>query len=287
VRNIILFIRNWFNLICFFGLQILCVVMLNQYSKTHEAFFASISNEIIGRVNKQYDNIASYFYLQQVNKQLVEENKKLRNSLKSNFIASDNSLQNIIDTITTSDSIKYYRKYTYLPARVVGNSVSLQANYLTLERGGKQGVSKDMSVIGPQGIVGVVVSVSENYCKVMSLLHRSSKVSAMLMKNNNSGDIEWDGIDPSFVLMKKVSKSSFVKKSDTVVTSSYSANYPPNIMIGTVQDIMTDPSSNFYTLRLKTSTNFFTLQYVYIINNSRYTEQRNIENMKLKFNENE
>ncbi|WP_457831792.1 rod shape-determining protein MreC, partial [Staphylococcus aureus] len=72
---------------------------------------------------------------------------------------------------TVVDTLGRYRKYTYLPASVVGNTYTLQNNYLILERGSTQGVKKGMSVLGPNGIVGIVVEVTDNYSKVMSLLH--------------------------------------------------------------------------------------------------------------------
>ena len=121
----------------------------------------------------------------------------------------------------------------WLPAKVVSNTVSKQYNYITLHRGEKQGVKKDMAVIGPQGIAGKVVDVSENYAKVMSLLHRNSKVSCMLKKDNVAGRIEWDGEDPRYLTLHNIPQTTLVTKGDTVVTSRYSANFP-HIMVGFV-----------------------------------------------------
>lgn len=139
-----------------------------------------------------------------------------------------------------------------------------------------------MAVMGPEGIVGVVVETSNNFSKIMSLLHRNSKVSGMLKKDNSAGSVEWDGTDPSYLTLRNVTKGSKVQKGDTVVTSNYSANFPPKLMIGTVAEIGSDPSSNFYTLKIKTATNFYTLQYVYLIQNLRYAEQIELENSPLK-----
>jgi len=284
MKNIFLFLRRFFNFICFFVLQVLCIIMLSRYSKTHEAFFGAAANEITGRINAKYNNFSSYFTLQQTNKQLAEENARLRNLLRADFEAPDSSKKIVIDSLT-KDSLYHYRKFTFLPAKVVGNTVTSQTNYLTLERGSKQGVNKGMAVIGPQGIVGVVVNVSENFSMVMSLLHRNSKVSAMLKRDNTFGSIEWDGRNPSYLTLKNISKGAKVNKGDTVLTSTYSANFPPELMIGTVAGISNDPATNFYTLKVKTATDFFKIQYVYVVENVRYNEQTKLENTKLKLNE--
>lgn len=141
MRNIFLFIRQYFNLISFFILQLICIVTLSKYSKTHEAFFSAQANEITGRINKEYYKVNRYFTLAQVNKELALENARLRDSLKSNFITLDTSKIIVVDTLVKDTSIRY-RKYAYLPAIVVGNTVSQELNYLMLERGYKQGVKK-------------------------------------------------------------------------------------------------------------------------------------------------
>ncbi|MDP1842326.1 MAG: rod shape-determining protein MreC [Sediminibacterium sp.] len=277
MKNIFLFIRQYFNFLSFLLLQVVSIVLLSSSSKTHETFFAGAANEVTGNLNERYSTLRSYFTLQETNRLLAEENTRLRNALPNNFQAPNTSFVVQKDT-TLADTLGKFRKYTYLPAKVIGNTYTLQNNYLMLERGSLQGVKKGMSVIGPAGIVGVVVETSNNISKVMSLLHRNSKVSAMLKKDNTAGSIEWDGADPSYLLLKNVTKSAKVAKGDTVLTSTYSANFPSHLVVGTVAAIIADPSSNFYTLKVKTATNFFTIQYVNVVENSRYAEQYQLEN---------
>jgi rod shape-determining protein MreC len=155
-------------------------------------------------------------------------------------------------------------------------------NYITLHRGALQGVKRDMAVVGPTGLVGTVVEVSDNYSLVMSLLHRNSKVSSMLKKGNIAGSVDWDGHDPRYLTLRNIPKSTQVAKEDSVLTSTYSANFPSDIMVGTVDQITADPSSNFFTIRLKTATNFFSIQYVNVVENVQWAEQRKLEATPVK-----
>ena len=255
----------------------MAIVLLSNSSKTHQSFFSSAANEVTGGINKQYSGLSEYFGLRETNRELVEENARLRNMLASNFISQNNTKEHFVDSLN-KDSSGRYRKFTWLPAKVVNNSYTLQANFIMVERGSNQGVTKGMAVYSPQGIVGVVVETSPDYSKIMSLLHRNSKVSAMLKKDNSAGSIEWDGADPHYLTLRNVTKGAKVARGDTVVTSNYSANFPSNLMIGTVADISSESASNFYTLKIKTSTNFFSLRYVYLIQNVRYAEQVQLEN---------
>ena len=257
-------------------MQIAAIYMLTQASTSHQTFFSSKMNDATSKINERYYNMRGYFFLRETNEKLAQENARLLNLLGSNIAAPDSSIRIVADSVY-KDSLNKYRKYNWLPSKVIGNTVSLQTNFLTLERGSLQGVKKGMAAISPEGIVGVVVEVSKNTSKVMSLLHRNSRVSAMLKKDNNAGSIEWDGASPYFLLLRNVSKSAKVVKGDTVVTSTYSANFPPNQIVGRVAEINADPSSNFYTLKISTAANFFTLQYVYLVENLRYQEQFDLE----------
>jgi len=283
LRNIFLFIRQYFNLITFFILQLICIVALSRFSKTHEAYFSTEANEIIGKINAQYNKFNRFFTLVEANKELAAENAKLRESLKNNFIVSDTSTISVTDTLI-KDTSNHYRKYSYLPALVVGNTISLESNFIQLERGSKQGVRKDMGVIGPLGIVGKVVSVSENYSVVMSLLNRNSKVSAMFKKGKEqyATNVSWDGKDANYLTMEKVSKAVDVKKGDTVVTSNYSPSFPSLLMIGTVAEIKTDAMGNNYSIKIKAATNFNTLQHVNIIANHYFEEQFKLDSLTKK-----
>jgi rod shape-determining protein MreC len=277
LKNIFLFIRQYFVFLSFLLLEAVSIVMLTQTSKTHETYFFGAANQVTGVVNDRYSQFRSYFTLQATNKELAAENSRLRNALGMNFQTPDSRVKQKLDS-SFRDSLGQTRKFTYLPARVVGNSYTLPNNYLMLERGSAQGISKGMAVMGPSGIVGVVVETNDNYSKVMSLLHRNSKVSAMLKKDNQTGSIEWDGADAHFLVLRNVSKSAKVAKGDTVLTSTYSANFPSHLMVGTVAAIQSDPSSNFYTLKIKTATNFFTVQWVDVIANKGYGAQTELEN---------
>ncbi|MFN4974416.1 MAG: rod shape-determining protein MreC [Bacteroidota bacterium] len=276
MRNIFLFIQRYFTFISFLMLQIVCIVLLSRSSKSHDTFFSTAANEVTGRINRQYSGVTQYFALRETNRLLAEENTQLRNLLKDNFIDTVAKQITMADS-TMRDSSGRTRKFSFLPAHVIGNTVTLQYNYLTIERGSLQGVKKGMAVTSPQGIVGVVVEVGPNISRIMSLLHRKSKVSAMLKKDGVAGSLEWDGDDPSYLILTDIPKSSAIKPGDTVLTSTYSANFPPKLPIGTVNKISSDAESNFYTLRIKTAVNFFSIQYVYLIDNVYYQEQMDLE----------
>jgi rod shape-determining protein MreC len=198
------------------------------------------------------------------------------NSLQSNFQSADTSLQVVVDT-TRIDTTGAERKYVWRGARVVNNSVALQNNYMTIHRGENQGVRKDMGVISPDGIVGMVVNTSENFAVVMTMLNRQSSVSAKLKKGGEIGKVQWDGRSAEEVTMMNIPKSAEVAKGDSVVTSGYSLTFPPGVLIGTVDKVVQDKTSNFVTLQIRPSTNFYNVEYVMVVDNLQKDEQKRLE----------
>ncbi len=277
MRNIFLFIRRFFVLFVFLVLQALCILTLVNYNQTYEAYFAGSANEVIGRLNSQYNKVHEYFTLKQTNQQLAQQNRELLTLLHLTDSVSDTADITHIDSLLR-DTLGRIRRFEFMEARVVNNSVTEENNFITINRGAQQGVLKDMGVLGPNGVVGKIILAGDNYSVAMSLLNHNSHVSTMLMRDStNSGYIDWDGKNAAYVTMHNVPKSAKIKNGDTVLTSNLSGNFPPGMMVGTVAGISIDPSSAFYTLRLQTATNFYNLQYVYLIKNTRWEEQRKLE----------
>ncbi|HEY6902189.1 MAG TPA: rod shape-determining protein MreC [Puia sp.] len=281
MRNVFLFIRRHFNFLFFLVLQIIALSFLFRYNQYHQAAFLNVSSEITGRINERYNGIEYYFQLKKTNEALVAENLRLRQLLKENYEGPDSLRRLILDTIKV-DSGRTILKYRILEAKVLSNSTGSQTNYITLHRGSAQGVRPNMGVMGPQGIVGSVINVSENFSTVMSMLHRQFKVVAKLKNGSETGTIEWDGQSPLFVTLRNIPKSAKVNKGDTVLTTQISSLFPANLLVGTVYDIVPDNTSNFYILKIKPGTNFSNIEYAYVIDNLQFDEQKRLEDSTRK-----
>ena len=265
-------------------LQIAALYILFHYNKFHEAVFSGVANELTGNIGGKYNNITYYFHLKKTNDDLAKENEELRNKLLSNYEQPD-STQKIFQDSIPYDTLGHHRKYIWRSAKVVNNSVSLPNNTFTIARGENQGIRKDMGVVSPTGVAGVVLNTSSNYAVVMSLLHRDSKISASLKKTGETGQVSWDGSSPLYITLKNIPKSAQVVKGDSVVTSPYASHFPQGILIGTVLEIVDDKTSSFYILRLKPATNFFNVQYVTVVDNLLKDEQAKLEEATNKINQ--
>lgn len=140
-----------------------------------------------------------------------------------------------------------------------------------IDKGRADGVEKEMGLISPLGIAGIIVEVSSNYATAMSLLHKDSKISARLKKNGQMVNVSWDGKDYKKGLVEDIPTHIIPEAGDTVLTSGYSFVFPTNMMIGTVGENVT-MGGNLNRAELIFATDFNNLLHVMITKNKAIPE---------------
>jgi rod shape-determining protein MreC len=281
MRNVFLFLRRYAVFIIFLVMQIIALSMLFTDNRFHNTVLGMFSNEMAGNINSRVDKAEEFLSLSEQNQKLREQNAKLLSLLPNGILLPDSAMEMVTDTFRL-DSIKQYRQYDYLSAKVISNTVFLQQNYIVLHRGSDQGITPNMAVVGIDGVIGTVVHVSPNMALVMSLLNRQSKVIATLKKGSGLGEINWDGKDPGYLVLTKIPKTVVVKKGDTVVTSPYSDKFPPGLPIGVVTEVEQDQETNTYILAVKTAVNFYNVQHAFAVRNKLDAEMEELKKKMIK-----
>ncbi len=272
MRNIFLFIRRFFTVIVFLALQAVALWFLFTYNKFHKAKGLGVANEITGWFSGRYNTVEDFFTMKEENRRLLKMNDSLVNLLSSNFVNTDTSFTLTRDSIPV-DTTGKLRQYLWREAQVLYNTVNSDKNYIQINRGANQGIQDHMGVFSSDGgLVGQVVNVSPNFSQVMSLLHVQNKVNVLVRKSGSSGTLYWDGKDPRFLNLKDIPKSDSLVVGDTIVTGKFSLSFPPLHLVGTVAQIIPDPSTNFYVLRIKPTANFQNLQQVMVVENLFYSD---------------
>ncbi|MBS1782833.1 MAG: rod shape-determining protein MreC [Bacteroidetes bacterium] len=283
MRNFILFVRRFFNLILFLTLEIVCFVLIAQTNTLQGNEVLSSANTIAGIVYQKREDVVYYFGLKRMNDSLINENIRLRIALAQTQgvdTLKDSSVSRkvVLDNDTTH--VVRFANYVYRNARVVNNSVTSENNYITINRGANQGIKRHMAVISSTGVVGEVINVSNNFASILSVLNVKRKLSARL-KDGTMGSVMWDDGKPDVLILEDIPKEMKVYRGDSVFTTSYSF-FPPGILIGTVDRMRVNKKNNIQVLYLKSATNFRNLQYVYVIENTLLDERRELQDSTKK-----
>jgi rod shape-determining protein MreC len=269
MRNLLRFILQHHFLILFLLIESFSLFLLFSANPYQRVRFYGASHKVSGRISTRIENIKDYFALYNENRKLSEENARLYNQLKSSYSIVS------ADTNFAGDSLSS-RKYLYLTARVINNTVNKQFNYITLDKGERSGIGPDMAVISSDGIVGIVKSVTPNYAAVLSVLNRDFIISAKIKKNGYFGPLSWNGNSSERATLVDIPHHVKISKGDTIITSGFGGVFPEGFLIGTIDDFRLK-GGNYYEIAVKLSNDFRKLNYVQVIQNFGKMEIDSIE----------
>ncbi len=270
MRNFIQFLVKYHIFLFFIGLQVLCFWLIVRNNSFHQSSFANSSNRMVGNLFAFKNTVTQYIELQSVNDELAEANEALKNRLNESFIPVNEHFVMINDTLRE-------RKYRYKSARVINSSINKQLNFITIDKGRKDGLKPEMAVINPRGLVGVVKDVSEHFSTVIPVINLSFTASAELKRTGNFGLLKWDGKDHRYAQLNDVPGHADVQVGDTLVTRGASGIYPVGVPVGTVVEKEQRPGSNFHRIRVELFNDFGKLRYVYVAENLLRQEQLRLE----------
>ena len=275
MRNLWRFISNYNAFFLFLIFEVASLVIYIKNNSYQRAGFINSANNVAGGFYEKINGLYAYLSLKDVNDSLARENAHLRNLLKTSYYVDTVTRQKVSDTV-------YNQQYEYIVARVINNSVNRANNYLTINKGSKQGIATGMGVICSKGIVGKVIFVSDHFALVQSLLHKDSQFSAMLASTKEIGSLAWgEDMDPHKAVLKEVSNNAQPKLGEWVVTSGYSL-FPEGIPIGKISSLRIKGGGYSLNLGVTLSVDFSKLEYVNIVYNKFAKEQNALEAQQKK-----
>lgn len=139
-----------------------------------------------------------------------------------------------------------------------------QYNTFLLNVGYQDGIQKNMNVISSRGLVGKISEVYEDHSVCEIILDERFRCAGKIQRTRLDGVILWKGT-MNEVGFYGVLKHLDVKPGDVILTSEYSDYFLPNIPVGVVVGINNAVSGLFKDIRIKTFTDFHTLEDVYIL----------------------
>jgi len=262
-------LRNYFVMM-FLALEAISFSLMVSLNNYQRVAFVNSSNDLVGTLYERFSHLDDYFSLSRTNARLAAENASLRKQLQFRIMNQEKYPVNRPDTV---EAPAYY----FASAKVISNSVNKQFNYITLNKGSRQGIKPDMGIISADGVVGVITNVSPNYSTGLSILNKRLSIPAKINKNNYFGALVWDGDHSNTADLKEIPFHIIVNVGDTVVTSGYSSIFPEGIMIGTISKFDVEGGTNFYNIKVELSTNFRTLKYVEVVKNTKQAELKKLE----------
>ncbi|HTL80536.1 MAG TPA: rod shape-determining protein MreC [Bacteroidia bacterium] len=272
MRNLLVFLVKRYFFLLFLFLESISLYFLVQKNFFQHATAVSAANRLTGSLFKVKTDLLEYL-------DLKEQNKILAEKLALTFDHDSTSWLMYTSRTTPVNDTMYRQRFEYLYALVIDNTVTERNNYIILDRGRLQGVKPDMGVVCASGIVGIVREVSDNYCMVMSVLHKDSHISASVKKDGTFGQLSWDGLNYRVATLTDLPTHSKIALGDTLITSGLGDAFPEGIVVGTVKHFEKKAGDKTYTVDVELSTDFRKLRHVFVVENLMRDE---LDSLKLK-----
>lgn len=274
MRNLLEFLAKYNHWFVFLILEVVSMVLLFQYNSYQGSAWFSSANAVTGKLYEWDANVETFFSLTKVNQELTQRNayleqevQKLSDSLVS--VTKDSSIYH-------RDQFALLRNYRLIPAKVVANSVDKPGNLMTIDKGSADGIHKDMGVISGTGVVGIVYLVAEHYAIVIPVLNTKSNISCMIQNRGYFGYLRWKGGVSDLAYLEEVPRHAHFKLGDYVVTSGYSAVFPPGVRVGRILHVFNSADGLSYRVQLRLSTDFARLRDVCVIEDAAMKERLEI-----------
>ena len=260
MQNLLKILLRYSNFLVFIALEVAAFLLLSLNNAYPRSSMLSTANEIVAWQNEQISSIRGYFSLRRQNELLAIENAELRNQIYS------------------MDSAEYRGAWHFTDAKVVQMTTDELHNYLTINRGAKDGIRRGQGIRNEEGTVGIVRTVGAHYSVVLPLINTHTQLSCRFKKNDYAATLKWDGADSRFAQLADVAAHMVVNPGDTIITSGLSPVFPEGIPVGIVEKSELKAGASYHTIRVRLNTNFKRLKYVEVVQNEHQTEVEELQN---------
>lgn len=260
MRNLIAFFSRFQIFLLFAILQVLALYSYFSATEFPRLQILTTTSSVNASILTVRNDITKHFNLSNTNKNLMLENKLLRQQLKQSKYKKKHGLVTIKDTL-------YKQQYTYTPADVIHNTYDKRNNYMTINIGWAEGIERGLGVISSKGVVGIVHSTGKHLSLVKTVLTKNINIDVMLKKSGAFGLLKWDGMNPKNASISGVSNDIGMKKWSSVITRGGSGIFPRGISVGKVAKLKYIEGKPLWDITVRLSEDFRTIQHVYVIRN--------------------
>lgn len=254
------FIKRIYVLVIFLVLEGVALFTYATSSPYTEAKILARTTATGAAISGAVSEVGHFFSLTSENRMLTERIAQLSAELASMERVEDGA---VVDSLDNG--------FRYHTARVVSMTTNRPQNHIILDRGSLDGIAEDMGVVTPNNeLVGYVLSCTEHYSVVQSLLNTKFNTGGCLKDNGNVCVIGWDGSSKYKVQAMDLSVYSEPTVGHPVEVRS--ERLPEGVLIGHIEEFKLNTTQTAYSATIAIAAKMGMLDNVLIVENTRRSE---------------
>jgi rod shape-determining protein MreC len=199
--------------------------------------------------------------LKQENEELKKKNSELEQSLRElEIIKAENDT--LKDYVNLTDK---YLEYKTVPAYIINRDINNYTKTIIINVGEKDGIKPDMAVIADKGLVGYVISTTQNTAKVQTIIDTATSVSSVISTSREAIIVSGTLESSSILKASYIPTEATILENDNVETSGMGGIYPKGIHIGTIKQIVNTKNNIDRYAYIETAVDFEKLETVLVI----------------------
>lgn len=152
-------------------------------------------------------------------------------------------------------------------ATVIGRDPGTASHSVLINLGSRDGVTVNMPVVTPYGLVGHVMEVYPGSAKVRLLADSASAAAAMVQRAQSRavGIVEGVSSQAFGLRMKNLTRDGDVINGDKIMTSGFGGIYPKGLLIGEVTEVADDEGGLLKHANIRPAVDFSRIEEVFVI----------------------
>lgn len=261
MHRLLEFIRRIYVFVIFLLLEGIALYTYATSSPYTEAKILARTTATGAAISGAVTDVGHFFSLKSENRKLTDRVAELSAELAA--VAASESEAGRVDTLQG-----YFK---YHSARVVSMTTNRKENHIILDRGAVDGITKDMGVITPNNeLVGYVVSCSDHYAVVQSLLNVNFRTGGKLVDNGNVCFISWSAKSKYHVDANDLNVYSEPQVGMAVEVQS--ERLPEGVLVGHIESFELNSMQSAYSATIAIAAEMGSLANVLVVENTRSKE---------------
>lgn len=226
--------------------------------------FQKMAAVVSGGVASLWEKYTSIDDVMAENETLKAENAELRQQMVDyDRVKAENQAYKALESIQSQRP-----EMSYLSSFVIGRDPLDSFYGFTLDRGTLDGVAVNDAVVSDQGyLLGMVVEAEPTSCKVMTILHPNFNAAGVVSRTRENGILNGNTTYAADGLctLTNLERSTETHAGDQVITTGLGGVFPPDLLVGTVQDVVPEASGKSSIAVVRPGADPRTAKHVFIV----------------------
>lgn len=266
-----MFSRNIVVLLVILALIVINILALSISSLRHEAALDSgqmgmtiispFQKMVISATQSIRDVWRQYFWIIST----IQENESLKTRLNQAINDLNRRKELELSNIRFRKLLDFKTQLPYrtVACEVIGKDPSPWFKTLIVDKGQINGIQKGLGVMAPEGVVGQVIDVTDNFSKILLIIDPNSAVDALVQETRSRGIVKGDSL--GMCQFRYVSRKDDISVNDSVISSGLDGVFLKGFPIGRVREVVRNHSGIFQDIVITPHVDFEKLEEVLVV----------------------